>query len=98
MVISNGTRCSEIKYEITSAEECRIASEILGLRWGGSWTGNGQTPACSYAITSNKVYYNLSPNPGRLDIDQQESQICRRLDGKKIIQSLNPTQNWMLHS
>ena len=79
LLISNGSLCSNIKYQITSLEECRFASETLGLRWGGSRDGQDLSPACAYAVNANKVYYNLSP--GTIQPPRFDALICRRARG-----------------
>ena len=79
MLISNGSLCSNIQYQITSLEECRFASETLGLRWGGSRDGQDLSPACAYAVNANKVYYNLSP--GTIQPPRFDALICRRAKG-----------------
>ena len=79
LLISNGSLCSNIKYQITSLEECRFASETLGLRWGGSRDGQDLSPACAYAVNANKVYYNLSP--GTIQPPRFDALICRRAKG-----------------
>lgn len=74
-----GTLCNETKTEITSESECKEAGELLGLQWGHSWNGPNDFPACLYAEDDrNRVYFNLSPNPSRTDVNQGYSAICRK--------------------
>ena len=74
---SVGTLCSEEKYEITSEGRCKQAGELLGLGWAHSWYGTNDFPACLYADDRRKVvYFNLSPNPGRTNVNQKYSAIC----------------------
>ena len=80
-MITNGTLCSDIRYQITSADECRLASDVLGFRWGGSWNGDDESPSCSLATNANKVYFNLSPNPRSTNLPEESAQICRRANG-----------------
>ena len=72
------TLCSDVKYEITSESECKEAGEVLGLTWAHAWDGPGDFPACLHADDGrNEVFFNLSPNPGRTNVNPKYSAICR---------------------
>ena len=74
---SAGTLCSDVKYEITSESECKQAGELLGLQWKQSWDGPNDFPACLKALDGrDKVYFNLSPNPGRTNVQETYLAIC----------------------
>ena len=72
-----GTLCRDEEYEITSEGQCKQAGELLGLQWANSWNGPNDFPACLYADDGrNMVYFNLSPNPGRTNLNPKYSAIC----------------------
>ena len=65
-------------YEIKTESECKKAGKFLGLQWGGSWNGKNDFPACLYAEDGrNRVYFNLSPDPKRRNVNPKYSAICK---------------------
>ena len=73
-----GILCSDQTFEISSQSECSQAGELLGLGWAHTWEGHGDFPACLYAEDGrNEVFFNLSPNPGRTNVNPKYSAICR---------------------
>ena len=79
ILLPNGNFCSNVTYQISSLEECQLASEVLGLSWGGSRDRSNEAPACYLA--SNKVYFNQSPSPISENFPGDNAQICRRARG-----------------
>ena len=77
--IEPGTLCSTKGLdEITSENDCKAAGEKRGLQWGNSWNGPGGHPGCVYADDGrNKVYFNISPRPGRTKLNDKYSAICK---------------------
>ena len=72
-----GTLCRDEVHEITSEGQCKQAGELLGLQWSLSWNGPNDFPACLYAEDGrNMVYFNLSPNPERINVNPKYSAIC----------------------
>ena len=58
------------------------AANKLGLEWGNSWDGTNDFPACLYAQDGrNLVYFNLSPNPDRVNLNPKFSAICKINEG-----------------
>ena len=78
-MIRNGTLCeTEGLLEITSAAECKTAAQNLGLQWAAAWNGPNNFPGCLLAKDGrNKVYFNLSPNPGRTRLNPKYAAICK---------------------
>ena len=65
-------------FEITSKNKCMQAASKLGLKWAESFNGPNDFPGCFYAEDGrNKVYYNLSPNPGRANLSPKYAAICK---------------------
>ena len=81
--IQPGTLCtSEAMDEIRSEDECKEAAHRLGLQWAQSWNGPNDFPGCVYAQDGrNKVYFNVSPNPRRTNLNPEYAAICK---GAKI--------------
>ena len=77
--IEAGTLCSARGLdEITSEKECKAAGEKRGMQWGNLWNGPGGFPGCIYADDGrNKVYFNISPRPGRTNLNDKYSAICK---------------------
>ena len=74
---SVGTLCRAEEYEITSEGECKQAGELLGLQWAHSFNQSNDFPACLYADDGrNMVYFNLSPNPERINLNPKYSALC----------------------
>ena len=72
-----GFLCSNVRHEIKSEAECKNAAAILGLKWAHVWNGPKDFPGCLYAQDwRNKVFFNLSPNPGRVNVSPKYSAIC----------------------
>ena len=91
ILLTNGTFCSTVKYQISTVDECLLASQMIGLRWGGSRNKNDEAPACYLAINVNKVYFNLSPST---NFPTDNAQICRRARRKKTSQKFNHLFNY----
>lgn len=65
-------------FEITSGAKCRQAASKLGLTWAYSFNGLHDFPGCFHTEDDrNKVYYNLSPNPGRTNLNPNYAAICK---------------------
>ena len=65
-------------FEITSETRCRQAASKLGYQWAQSFNGSNDFPGCFNAEDGrNKVYYNLSPIPGRTDLNHRYAAICK---------------------
>lgn len=77
--IRGGALCETEGYaEITSATECQAAARKLGLQWKAAWYGNNHFPGCLLSeIGQKKVYFNLSPNPRRTDLNPNFAAICK---------------------
>ena len=74
-----GSLCYDVKHEVKSSQECELAGESLGLRWGEAWNGTSDFPSCLHAEDGrNLVYFNLSPNPGRTNVTSKFAAICRK--------------------
>ena len=59
-----------------------MASAKLGLIWHRAWNGPDEFPGCLYAEDGrNKVYFNVSPNPRRTNLNPEYAAICK---GSKI--------------
>ena len=80
----NGSICSNVRYQISSAAECQLAADIIGLNWGGTQNADSEPPACYLAISGNKVYFNESPTPIDTNLFRDTAQICRRSRGKSF--------------
>ena len=78
ITMSNGSLCSNVRYQISSAAECQLAADIIGLYWGGTQNADSEPPACYLAISGNKVYFNQSPTPIDTNLPRDTAQICRR--------------------
>ena len=77
-----GQACNNQNIEISSKDECQQAANELDLPFAHAWNGPGDFPACLYAKDGrNQVYYNLSPNPGRIHLNSNYAAICR-VNGK----------------
>ena len=84
-ITTKGSLCSDTTKEIKSEAKCKEAATSLNLQWGLAWEGDNDFPACMYAQDSrNKVYFNLSPRPNRLNINPNYSAICNINSGKVI--------------
>ena len=57
--LPKGEKCPNQRQEVTSAEECKLASEQLGLIWGGTRSFSGGFPACYYSPAN--VLFNSVP-------------------------------------
>ena len=65
-------------FEITTEFKCRQAASKLGLTWGESFNGPNDFPGCFHAEDErDKVYYNLSPHPGRTSLSPKYAAICK---------------------
>jgi len=80
--IQLGTLCSTKSFnEIESADKCKAAATKLGLKWGGTWSGKGDFPACFHAEDGrNTVFFNTNQNPGRTNLNQRYAAICKEKD------------------
>ena len=75
---ADGKLCTEQGLEIASENECKAAASELSLTWAYAWTGPGDFPGCLFANDGrSKVYFNLSPNPGRERVNNKYAAICR---------------------
>ena len=77
--IQLGTLCStKGLHDIESEEECKAAGAKLGLIWHRAWNGPDEFPGCLYAEDGrNKVYFNVSPNPRRTNLNHEYAAICK---------------------
>ena len=77
--IQQGTLCTnEGMDEIRSEGECKEAAHRLGLQWAQSWNGPNDFPGClSVKVGRNKVYFNTSPSPARVNLNPRSSAVCR---------------------
>jgi len=84
--IQLGTLCSTKSFnEIESADKCKAAATKLGLKWGGTWSGKGDFPACFHAEDGrNTVFFNTNQNPGRTNLNQRYAAICKEKDQANI--------------
>ena len=82
-VTPKGSMCNSIHSEIKTVAECQRAAIKLGLQWGSAWNGTNDFPSCLLA-QDGKVYFNLSPNPGRTNVYPKYSAICRIKEGMKL--------------
>ena len=81
-----GEICVDKKYEIKSEGECKDAAVRLDLEWGYSFSEDGDFPACLYAQDRrNQVFFNLSPNPSRENVNPKYSAICNVDEGTDVI-------------
>ena len=83
-IAAKGSMCSELSHEVKSERECKEAAAKLGLKWGLAWNGPNDFPSCLYAQDGRKlVYFNLSPNPARGNVNPKYSAICKFNTGSK---------------
>ena len=79
-----GTLCSNVRYEFKSEAECKNSAKTLGLHWAHAWKGPNDFPGCLYALDGrNKVYFNLSPHPDRINVNPKYAAICKVIEGNR---------------
>ena len=77
-----GTLCHPQHFpysmEIKTEQECRAACTILGYPYLSPWNGPGDFPKCVFTEKLNRVcHFNTSPFPGRSNVNQNYSAICK---------------------
>ena len=76
-----GTMCGDL-IEIKTEAECKKAATKLGIRWASAWNGPNDFPSCLHAQDGrNTAYFNLSPTPGRTNLNKKYSAICKITEG-----------------
>ena len=84
-VTSKGSMCGNPENEIDTEAECQKAASSLGIQWHSAYVGHNDFPKCLYAQDSrNLVYFNQSPNPGRINVNSDYSAICKVNEGKEL--------------
>ena len=77
--------CDDQGNEIDTWSECQNAASSLGIQWGEAYVEDNDFPKCFYAQDGrNKVYFNGSPNPGRINVNSDYSAICKINEGKEL--------------